>query len=56
MLDGYCSDCTRTFATGEIADEAREVYELVRAAQAAALEAVRAGVDGAGADEVARGP
>ena len=42
-LDGYCSDCTRTFATGEPGDEAREVYELVAAAQAAALEAVRAG-------------
>ena len=36
-LDGYCSDCTRTFATGEIDAEAREVYELVRSAQAAAL-------------------
>ena len=43
-LDGYCSDCTRTFATGEPGDEAREVYELVRDAQAAALEAVRPGI------------
>ena len=34
---GYCSDCTRTFATGEIDEEAREAYELVRSAQEAAL-------------------
>jgi Xaa-Pro aminopeptidase len=54
MVDGYCSDCTRTFAAGEPGDEAREAYELVRRAQAAALEAVRPGVGGADADEVAR--
>ena len=28
-LDGYCSDCTRTFATGEVDGPAEEVYELV---------------------------
>jgi Xaa-Pro aminopeptidase len=54
LLDGYCSDCTRTFATGEPGDEAREVYELVRQAQAAGLEAVRAGVSGKDADAVPR--
>ena len=54
LLDGYCSDCTRTFAAGEPDDEAREVYELVRAAQAAGLEAVGAGVGGSDADEAAR--
>ena len=36
IVDGYCSDCTRTFAAGEPDDEAREVYELVEPAQAAA--------------------
>jgi Xaa-Pro aminopeptidase len=53
-LDGYCSDCTRTFATGELDEEAAAVYELVRAAQEAALEGVRAGVGGRAADAVAR--
>ena len=54
LLDGYCSDCTRTFATGEPGGEAREVYELVRESQARALDAVRAGVSGKDADAVAR--
>ncbi len=53
-LDGYCSDGTRTFATGEPGDGAREVYEIVRAAQTAALEAIRAGVKGEAVDAVAR--
>jgi Xaa-Pro aminopeptidase len=39
-LDGYCSDCTRTFATGELDHEAADVYELVRAAQQAGLDAI----------------
>ena len=47
-LDGYCSDCTRTFAAGELGEPAREVYELVRLAQAAGLEAVGSGVGGTG--------
>jgi Xaa-Pro aminopeptidase len=56
VVDGYCSDCTRTFATGELEDEAARVYELVRAAQARALEAVRAGETGRDVDEVSRAP
>jgi Xaa-Pro aminopeptidase len=53
-LDGYCSDGTRTFATGEPGEHAREVYATVLAAQAAALEAVRAGIGGEELDAVAR--
>ncbi len=53
-LDGYCSDCTRTVATGELDDEAREVYALVRAAQLTGLEAVRAGRGGREVDGLAR--
>jgi Xaa-Pro aminopeptidase len=53
-LDGYCSDCTRTFAVGEPEPEAAEAYEVVREAKAAALDAIRPGIGGAEADEVAR--
>lgn len=53
-LDGYCSDGTRTFAVGEPGEEARAVYETVRAAQAAALDAVAVGVGGEELDRVAR--
>jgi Xaa-Pro aminopeptidase len=53
-LDGYCSDCTRTFATGELDGEQAEVYELVRVAQEEALGAVRAGAGCAEVDGVAR--
>ena len=53
-LDGYCSDCTRTYATGELDGEAKEVYELVLRAQEAALEAVTAGASGKEVDAVPR--
>ncbi len=55
-LDGYCSDGTRTFATGEPGDRAREVYEVVREAQEAALAAVTAGARAEDVDTVAREP
>ena len=56
LHDGYCSDCTRTYATGEhLPDEARAVYELVLAAQLAGLAAMRAGPNGKAIDGAARG-
>jgi Xaa-Pro aminopeptidase len=54
LLDGYCSDCTRTFATGPIADGAREIYELVQRAQADALAAVAPGASCKALDAIAR--
>jgi Xaa-Pro aminopeptidase len=54
VVDGYCSDCTRTVAAGEVSGEAREVYELVRSAQQVGLEAVRAGADGVEVDRAVR--
>ncbi len=54
LLDGYCSDCTRTFSVGKPSGEAKEVYELVRRAQAIGLDAVAAGKDARDVDDVAR--
>lgn len=54
LLDGYCSDCTRTFATGPIADGAREIYELVQRAQTNALAAVEPGASCKAVDAIAR--
>jgi Xaa-Pro aminopeptidase len=55
-LGGYCSDGTRTFATGEPGERAREAYEIVRKAQEAALAAVRTGVRAEDVDAAAREP
>ena len=52
--EGYASDCTRTFGTGELDPRDREVYELVLRAQEAALEAIRPGPTGREVDAVAR--
>jgi Xaa-Pro aminopeptidase len=54
LVDGYCSDCTRTVATGELDAEAAEVYALVQRAQQAGLDAVRAGPSGREVDAAAR--
>jgi Xaa-Pro aminopeptidase len=55
QLDGYCSDCTRTYATGaRVSERAREVYELVLAAQEAGVAAVTAGPTGREVDAIAR--
>jgi Xaa-Pro aminopeptidase len=55
LHEGYCSDCTRTYATGEgISERAREVYALVLEAQERALAAVAAGPNGKEVDAVAR--
>jgi Xaa-Pro aminopeptidase len=53
-LDGYCSDGTRTYATGDPGEEGRSVYETVLAAQAAALAAIEPGVKGEDVDAAAR--
>lgn len=54
VLDGYCSDMTRTVAVGEPDPDARDAYAAVLAAKTAALDAVRAGVAGASLDLAAR--
>ncbi len=55
LHEGYCSDCTRTYATGEgISARAREIYELVLSAQQRGLDALRAGMSGREVDAAAR--
>jgi D-alanyl-D-alanine dipeptidase len=51
---GYCSDLTRTVFVGGPVEEQRRVYEVVRAAQQAAFEAVRPGVVAHEVDGAAR--
>ena len=54
-LDGYPADITCTFVYGgEPSDEARTIYEAVKAANAAARAAVKPGVTGAEIDKAAR--
>jgi Xaa-Pro aminopeptidase len=52
--DGYCSDCTRTFAVGEIGDELRRIYDVCMTTQSESLTAVEAGRSGFDVDAVAR--
>jgi Xaa-Pro aminopeptidase len=54
VIDGYCSDCTRTFAVGEISDRLTELYALCLEAQLAGLAAVAPGVHGRDADAASR--
>ncbi len=55
VLDGYCSDLTRTVAVGaEPHPAAREAYGLVQEAHRAAIAAARAGMLGGELDAVAR--
>jgi Xaa-Pro aminopeptidase len=54
MVDGYCSDCTRTFATGDLPQRLADVYELCVRAQLDALAAIRPGVGLRAADAASR--
>ncbi|MEN8189531.1 MAG: aminopeptidase P family protein [Thermodesulfobacteriota bacterium] len=54
VLDGYCSDMTRTFVPGEADDDYLKIHRLVRKAQLAAMEAIRPGISAASVDKVAR--
>lgn len=54
ILASYCSDETRTVWAGLVSDEGRRVYDAVREAQQAAIEAVRPGVVAGEVDATAR--
>ncbi len=51
---GYCSDVTRTVVVGPASTEQREIYEIVKHANAVAARSVRAGMKGQDADGLAR--
>lgn len=54
ILDGYCSDMTRTVMLGRANSREREVYDAVLEAQLAALAAVHPGATCGAVDEAAR--
>ncbi len=54
VLDGYCSDCTRMFAVGEVPERLRGVHALCLEAQLAGLAVVGPGVPGRDADAASR--
>lgn len=54
-VGGYCSDITRTFATGPLPSKLEEVYRVVQEAQALAMAAARPGTACAEVDALARG-
>ncbi|HHV78959.1 MAG TPA: aminopeptidase P family protein [Firmicutes bacterium] len=53
ILDGYCSDITRTYAVGDCDSRQREVYKAVLGAHLAAAEAIKPGMTGVEAYETA---
>ena len=54
ILDGYCSDMTRTVHLGKASPDERDVYDSVLEAQEAAVAAVAPGVTAGEVDEAAR--
>ncbi len=54
VLDGYCSDMTRTVHLGPARPGERDAYDAVLEAQEAGVAAVRAGVTAGDVDEAAR--
>ncbi|MBA2873802.1 M24 family metallopeptidase [Thermaerobacillus caldiproteolyticus] len=54
VLDGYCSDITRTVVVGKATDEQKTIYETVLKAQLAAIHASRPGTEIGSIDKEAR--
>ncbi|MCA1032339.1 Xaa-Pro peptidase family protein [Bacillus timonensis] len=54
VLDGYCSDITRTVAFDSVNPDQRNIYETVRKAEEAAVAACVAGVEIGAIDKTAR--
>jgi Xaa-Pro aminopeptidase len=54
VLDGYCSDLSRTVSVGPPSVESRRVHDAVLEAQQAAIESVRPGIEASAVDAAAR--
>jgi Xaa-Pro aminopeptidase len=54
IVDGYCSDMTRTVSVGDPGPDARHLWDVVRAAQSAGRDAVREGAACAAVDKACR--
>ncbi|WP_044894511.1 M24 family metallopeptidase [Bacillus alveayuensis] len=54
VLDGYCSDITRTVAFGEATEQQKEIYQTVLKAQLTAIDACKPGVEIGQIDKTAR--
>jgi Xaa-Pro aminopeptidase len=54
IVDGYCSDMTRTVVIGKADEDMKKLYSTVLRAQSESLAAYREGISGADADKVAR--
>lgn len=54
LYAGYHADMTRTIAFGDPVPELRKIHDVVREAQQAGIDAVRAGVTGGEVDDAAR--
>jgi Xaa-Pro aminopeptidase len=54
ILNGYCSDMTRTFVPGKADKKYKKIHRIVREAQLAGMSAIRAGVTGKEVDKAAR--
>ena len=54
IVNGYCSDMTRTVALGSVTEEMQTVYDTVLSAQLAGIACAKAGVPGREVDAAAR--
>ncbi len=54
VMEGYASDMTRTFCLGEPHPDTVRIYEVVKEAQHAAIQAIRPGVEAREVDRAAR--
>jgi Xaa-Pro aminopeptidase len=54
VVDGYCSDMTRTVSVGDPGPDARRVWDVVAASQRAGRDAVRGGVECVAVDRASR--